>query len=238
MFTMRQIALGGFLGVYAGCLPLTVNLARLPYWRGALVGVFFGALTHLMTTLIYVLVAIVAGNILDDPILRHRETWIAIGASIFVIQILSSVGCQIMGGYFLSPRRRRDPFEREKLYDRLKARDLKDNPPDAKKIHKSVVHDVVCLLETRPASADKRFSWFWIIIFGILSVVSILIWVHVLTVSCLDAIFFGVPVDAAWYLGIALKCLGPLAVLILVHLSVLGWLCQDVRKPQPVSCSN
>ena len=46
MFTQRQIALGGFLGVYAGCMALTANFMRLGYRRGAFVGVGFGTVTH------------------------------------------------------------------------------------------------------------------------------------------------------------------------------------------------
>ncbi len=228
MFTMRQIALAGFCGVYAGCMPLTVNLARLPYWRGAIIGVFFGALTHLMTTLIYVLIAIMTCSIMSDPILANTSSRILCGLGIFVIQCLSSIGCLLMGGYFLSPAKKSDPFNRTKLYELLKEKDSKVNPPGADIIHKSVMHDVVVLLETKPASPDRRFSTWWIAFFGILSIVSSLLWVRSLTLAAADAIFFAMAIDFSWYLQVFLSFSVPWIVLVAIHFSVLAWLCRDL----------
>lgn len=228
MFTMRQIALAGFCGVYAGCMPLTVNLARLPYWRGAIIGVFFGALTHLMTTLIYVLIAIMACSIMSDPTLANTSSQIFCGLCIFVIQCLSSIGCLLMGGYFLSPVKKSDPFNRIKLHELLKEKDIKVNPPGAEIIHKSVMHDVVVLLETKPASPDRPFSTWWIVLFGIMSIVSSVLWLRSLSLAAADAIYFSLKIDFYWYLHVVLSFSVPWIVLVVTHLCVLSWLCRDL----------
>ncbi len=227
---MRQIALAGFLGVYPGCLPLTVNLARIPYKRGAVIGVFFGSLTHLMTTLLYILASVSIGNAMNDPILANPVTWVCIAVTIFVIQLLSSVGCQMMGAYFLAPHKKSDAFERQKLYERLKVKDLKDNPEDGSKYKRSVLHDVVLLLEQKPAVPDVRFSTAWIFLFGALSLISILIWVHTLNTACLEVLFLGIQADFGWYLDHILCVVVPLIFLILAHFSTLTWLCRDMQS--------
>lgn len=215
MFTLRQITCAGFFGVYSGCIPLTVNLARLPYWRGALIGVAFGALTHVMVTLIDIMIAVYAGQILGDPILRQASTWAAILMGVLVIQVLSAIGCRIMGGYFLSPPKKQDPFERQKLYENLKTRDTGK---------KSVLHDVVLRLEQKKALKDIRFSNLWIVFFSILSVLATCLWIYTLTMTCLESLFYGIPMDGSWYADLTLRCLLPLIILVLVHLSVLGFL--------------
>ncbi|MBO4350387.1 MAG: hypothetical protein J6A01_05510 [Proteobacteria bacterium] len=215
MFTLRQITCAGFFGVYSGCIPLTVNLARLPYWRGALIGVAFGALTHVMVTLIYIMIAVYVGQIMGDPILKQPTTWGIILLGCIVIQVLSAIGCRIMGGYFLSPPNKRVPFERQKLYENLKNRDTGKT---------SVLHDVVLKLEQKPALKDMRFSNAWVVFFSILSVLASSLWIYHLTIACLESIFYGIPMDAAWYVDLALRCLLPLVMLVLVHLSVLGFL--------------
>ncbi|MBQ9394979.1 MAG: hypothetical protein IJU23_05620 [Proteobacteria bacterium] len=224
---MRQIALGGFLGVYSGCMPLTVNLARLPYKRGAVIGVFFGALTHLMTTLLYILAAISIGNAMGDKILHYPATWVVVGLVIFVIQCLSSIGCMIMGKYFLSPAKKSDVFNRDELYRRLKEKDLKDNPEDGSRHKTSVMHDVVLLLESRKQYPDVRYSTVWIIFFGILSIASICIWISTLNRACLEVLFLGVKADAGWYLEQALYIFVPFITLIITHFSTMFWLCRD-----------
>lgn len=218
MFTQRQIAVAGFFGVYAGCLPLTVNLARLPYWRGALIGVFFGALMHLQVTFIYILLALFAGWMMNDAVLESPATWGIIAMSVVVIQALTSLGCQIMGRYFMSPGKDAS-FDRRALYEQLKARDTGK---------KSVLHDVVVLLETRPAAPERKFSSLWTLLFGTLSVLSLWYWLYSLTMASLDVLFFGVTMDAAWWLGVAWQFGWPLLVLIAVHIIVLNALCHDV----------
>lgn len=230
MFTTRQIALGGFFGVYAGCMPLTVNLARLPYKRGAVIGVFFGALTHMMTTLIYILAAISIGNAMHDRILARFETWLVIGLAVLAVQCLSSIGCTVMGKYFLSPAKKSDPFERDKLYRRLKEKDLMDNPEDGSRHKTSVMHDVVLLLETRAPFPDVRYSTAWIVLFGLFSTASIFIWISTLNRACLEILFFGILVDTGWYIELSLYIIIPFVLLILAHFSTLIWLCRDAPK--------
>lgn len=217
--------------MYAGCLPLTVNLARLPYKRGAVIGVFFGALTHMMTTLLYILIAISVGNAMGDKILRRPETWGVIALVYLVIQCLSSIGCMIMGKYFLSPDKKSDPFERDVLYRRLKAQDLKDNPEDGSKHKTSVMHDVVLLLETRRPYPDVRFSTAWIILFGALSLASVYIWISTLNRACLEILFLGIKADAGWYCELALYIFVPFFILIIAHFSTMFWLCRDAPSP-------
>ncbi len=213
MFTLRQITCAGFFGVYSGCIPLTVNLARLPYWRGAFIGVAFGALTHIMVTLIDIMIVIYVGQLMGDPILKQSSTWWVILLCCMVIQGLSAIGCRIMGGYFLSPPHRHAPFERQKLYEELKSRDSGKT---------SVLHDVVLKLEQEPARKDIRFSNAWIVLFSVLSVLGTLVWIYHLTIACLESLFYGIPMDFGWYLDLGLRCLLPLVIIILVHLSVLG----------------
>ena len=215
MFRLRQITWAGFFGVYSGCIPLTVNLARLPYWRGAFIGVAFGALTHIMVTLIYILAAVYIGKIMDDPILKQNTTWITIIACCTVIQALSAIGCHIMGAYFLSPPHKKAPFERQKLYESLKSRDTGKT---------SVLHDVVLKLEQAPAPKDMRFSNAWIILFALLSIVSSYLWIYHLTIASLESFFYGIPTDFYWYMDLATRCLVPFAFLIGVHLSTLAYL--------------
>ena len=215
MFTLRQITCAGFFGVYSGCVPLTVNLARLPYWRGAFIGVAFGALTHLMVMFIHIAIAVYVGLYMDDPILKRGTTWAVIAAAVFAVQVLSAVGCRIMGAYFLSPPRARDAFDRQKLYEMLKNRD------DGKK---SVLHDVVLLLENKPGLPDLRFSNAWIVLVSALSVLCTALWIRSLTIACLEALFYGLDLDLAWYTDLAAVCLVPFAVIVIVHLAVLACL--------------
>lgn len=217
MFTQRQIAVAGFLGVYAGCLPLTVNIGRLPYWRGAVIGVFFGAFMHLQMTFIYILLALLSGRIMNDALLHQPSTWGLFGAFALVIQALSSLGCQIMGRYFKSPEHGKS-FDREALYQRLKSLDTGK---------KSVLHDVVILLETRQAAPERAFSNGWMLLFGGLSILSFVYWIYRLALACLDVLYFGVPMDTSWGIGLAWQFIWPLAVLIAVHFVVLGRLCRD-----------
>ena len=119
MFTQRQIASAGLMSVYAGCAVLTVNLARIPYRRGAFIGIGFGALMHIVVTFIDILIALGVGMWMDDPILKQTSTWWVIGSGILVVQVLSAIGCTIMGRYFFSPATGKDTFERDKLYHHL-----------------------------------------------------------------------------------------------------------------------
>lgn len=218
MFTQRQIAAAGFFGIYSGCLPLTVNLARLPYWRGAWIGVFFGALMHLQMTFVYILLALLAGWLMDDSILHRPLTWCLFVAFGIVFQALTSLGCQMMGRYFMSPNKNA-PFQREALYQQLKARDTGK---------KTVLHDVVVLLETHKPVLERRFSSAWTMLFAGLSLASTAYWLYSLTVAYLNVLFWGVPMDTVWYLGLAWQFIWPLIVLIAVHIIVLSWLCRDV----------
>ena len=168
-----------------------------------------------MVTLIYILAAVHIGQIMDDPILRQTSTWITIIACCSVIQILSAIGCRIMGSYFLSPARKQDPFERQKLYESLKSRDTGKT---------SVLHDVVLKLEQKPAPKDMRFSHAWILLFALLSIISSYLWIYHLTIACLESLFYGIPTDFYWYADLAMRCLVPFAILIGVHLSTLAFL--------------
>ena len=215
MFTLRQITCAGFFGVYSGCVPLTVNLARLPYWRGAIIGVAFGALTHVMVTLLDIFIATQVGLIMDDPILKQAQTWVVICLCIGVIQALSAIGCRIMGSYFLSPAQKKDPFDRKALYENLKKRDTGK---------KSVLHDVVLQLEQIEPPADLRFSNGWIVLFSCLSILSSFLWVYRLTIACLESLFYGIPTDAHWYMDLTLQSMIPFAVLVVAHLATLAYL--------------
>lgn len=221
MFTQRQIMSAGLMSVYAGCAVLTVNLARLPYRRGALIGVGFGALMHIVVTLIYILIALGVGQWMEDPILRQTSTWMVILLCILVVQVLSAVGCSIMGRYFFSPATSKDTFEREKLYHHLKAKDTGK---------RSVLHDVVMILEKTPSPEDKRFSSGWILLLGVLSITALLYYLNVLMTSCLNVIFFSVPADAGWWLSIAGQFCIPLIILMLTNLAMIAWLNRDLGR--------
>ena len=220
MFTRAQIGVGGFFGVFSGCLPLTVNLARLPYWRGAIIGIFFGTLTHMLTAFIYLSIVILAFSMLNDPGLHKPESWVFIIVSAVALQCLSSLGCQIMGRYFLAPSGGA-PFQRQKLYETLKAKDTGK---------KSVLHDVVLRLEIQPASPDVRFSWGWIGLASTLSLCSMYIWLRMIKTACLESLFYGIPMDSGWYIGLIGQCLIPWFVLVLAQAAILLWLCRDIKR--------
>lgn len=226
MFTLRQIASAGFVSVYAGCVTLTVNLLRIPYRRGAYIGVGFGALMHVVTFFLFVIIALMVGQNLDDPLLKSGTTWGVIGACLLVIQVLSAIGCRIMGAYFLSPRNGHETFDRQKLYNRLK-------PLDTGK--RSVLHDVVTIMENTPEPASRKISSLWIVFLGVLSLGADIYWADSLVISSLDALFFGVPMDVLWWLGIAGKFAIPLVLLVAVNLAMLTWLNRDLDfKEKPV----
>ena len=215
MFTQRQIAVAGFISVYAGCAVLTINLARIPYRRGAYIGVAFGALMHIVVTFLYIIIALTVGAWMDDPILKQNSTWLVTAFFAFVIQILSAVGCTIMGRYFLAPASRHDTFDRNKLYQMLKQKDTGK---------RSVLHDVVTIIEKTETPQVRHFSSFWIVLLGILSIMAIVYWLYTLTISCLNVIFLGVTVNAEWWLLIAGQFCIPLIVLIVTNIAMISWL--------------
>ncbi len=218
MFTLRQIASAGLISVYAGCVTLTVNLYRIPYRRGAFVGVGFAALMHVVVAFLYILIAIQIGIFMDDPLLKQSATWGIILACILMFQVLSAIGCTIMGRYFLAPVTKKDKFDREKLYQRLKSLDSGN---------RSVLHDVVQILEKTPAKKDVRFSSGWIVLLAGLSIGAHWYWLERLTISILESIFYGIPTDVWWALSIAGYFCIPLIVLILSNLSMIAWLGRD-----------
>lgn len=221
MFTQRQILSAGLMSVYAGCAVLTVNLARLPYRRGALIGVGFGALMHIVVTFIYILIALGVGQWMDDPILRETSTWMVISLFIVVVQVLSAIGCTIMGRYFFSPATSKDTFDREKLYHHLKERDTGK---------RSVLHDVVMILEKTPSPEDKKFSSLWILLLGFLSITALVYCLNVLIISCLNVIFFSIPADCGWWLSIAGQFCIPLFILMMTNLAMIVWLNRDLAR--------
>ena len=218
MLSQRQIAAAGLMGIYAGCVALTVNLYRLPYRRGAFVGVLFAATMHLLVVLLYITIALAIGSVMGDALLSQPATQLIILAVFLVCQVLSSIGTTIMGRYFYAPRRRRDPFDRPKLYAALKARDTGKT---------SVLHDVVTLMENTPAPPERRYSNGWVILWGILSVAAHLYWYIILFRASIDALFYGVPVDAAWWLSIAGYFAIGLVILIVSNLASIFWLNRD-----------
>ena len=218
MFTLRQIASAGFVSVYAGCVTLTVNLYRIPYRRGAFVGVCFGALMHVVVAFLYIFIALQIGNGMHDPLLKREATWGFILVSIFILQMLSAIGCTIMGNYFLSPHAHKDKFDRDKLYERLKSRDTGK---------RSVLHDVVQILENTPAKKDIRFSSFWIVLLGILSIGAIWYWLKILFSSSIDALFLGVKMDFWWGLTLAGHFFIPIIILVITNLAMIAWLGRD-----------
>ena len=218
MFSQRQIAAAGLMGVYAGCAALTVNLFRLPYRRGAFVGVLFAATMHLLVVLLYISIALLIGSALDDALLSAPSTRLAIVAVCLVCQVMSGIGTTIMGRYFYAPRRRRDPFERQKLYEHLNSRDTGKT---------SVLHDVVTIMSQTPAPPDRRFSSFWVILWGLMSVAAHAYWYLILFGASIDALFYGVPTDAAWWLSIAGYFAIGLFILILANLASIFWLNRD-----------
>lgn len=221
MFTLPQIAVSGFLGVYAGCIPITVNLARLPYRRGAIIGIFFGVLTHFLTVIIDIACLAIAASLFDDPTLNLSLSWIFIGTCILCLHIFSSMGCKLMAKYFMAPSHPKDPINRQNLYATLKAKDSGK---------RSVVHDVVTLLEREPAPHDVRFSSAWIALFGFLSIASAIAWILIIYTTCINALLGAQPSDIAWYLTLAVRC-GLLGlILILIHGAILFGLCRDLKR--------
>lgn len=224
MFTLRQITAAGFFGVYSGCVTLTVDLARLPYWRGAWVGVFYGALNHFLVMWLFVLAFVGTSVLCDDVQFRHASSWCLFLCFVLVIQGLSAFGCRLMGRYFKVPRNGKETFDRAGLLASLKSRDTGK---------RSVLHDVVGLLETRDAPRERRFSWLWVALFSALSVGSMGYWLFRLYWTCLEALFYGIETDTRWYAGLMADLCIPLFVLILAHSACLVWLCRDaggVRK--------
>ena len=206
------------MGVYAGCVALTVNLYRLPYRRGAFVGVFFAATMHLLVVLLYITIALAIGSAMGDAILTLPATRLLILLAFLVCQILSSVGTTIMGRYFYAPRRRRDPFVRSKLYAHLKARDTGK---------RSVLHDVVTIMENTPEPPERRYSCGWVILWGLMSVAAHVYWYIILFQASIEALFFGVPTNAAWWLSIAGYFSIGLVILIVANLASIFWLNRD-----------
>lgn len=211
MFSQRQIALGGFLSIYAGCAALSVNFLRMRYRRGAYVGLFFGSLMQLFVAMAdFWIIAAVAG-ILDDPqLLRWESRCVCAGAALCV-QLLCAAGCAVMARYFLAPKTGRDTFSRDALLFRLEKIDTGK---------RSVVHDIVGILRSNPAVLTRHISTFWLILLSFFAACAFAAWLKILTDACLSVIFFGVPVDAEWYAGVAGLFLIPLLLLILVEFSV------------------
>ncbi len=218
MFSQRQIAAAGLMGVYAGCVALTVNLFRLPYRRGAFVGVLFAATMHLLVVLLYISIALLIGSAVGDTLLAAPFTRLSILAACLVCQVLSGIGTTIMGRYFYAPRSSRDPFERQKLYEHLKSLDTGKT---------SVLHDVVTVMAKTPAPPDRRFSSLWVVFWGLLSAIAHAYWYIILFRASIDALFYGVPTNAAWWLSIVGYFSIGLVVLIVANLASIFWLNRD-----------
>lgn len=219
MFTLRQITAAGFFGVYSGCVPLTVDLARLPYWRGAWIGVLYGALNHFLVMWLMVLAVVGTASLCDDFLFHRSISWVILVSLILLIQALSALGCRMMGRYFHAPRVRSESFDRAGLLSSLKPRDTGK---------RSVLHDVVTNLERCEGAPDRRYSWFWIVLFSALSVGSMAYWLFTLYRVCLEAIWYGLETDGAWYARLMGSLCIPLVVLLLLHATCLVWLCRDM----------
>ena len=173
---------------------------------------------HVVVAFLYIFLAIQMGQWMEDPLLKQDATRGFIIACIFILQGLSAVGCTIMGKYFLSPPTRKDKFDREKLYQLLKSQDTGK---------RSVLHDVVQILESTPAPKDVRFSSWWLLLLGFLSVTAHAYWLKVLTDSSIDSLFLGVQQDLWWGLSLAAHFCLPVIILILTNLAMIAWLGRD-----------
>ncbi len=205
MFSLRQITCAGFMGVFPGCLLLSHNFARLPYMRGALIGVMFGALMQLVMMLLYLIVFSLVCEGLDDVLIQNNTTWLAIVAGFAVIQLLSAIGCRIMGSYFLYPGQAVTSFDRDDLLVRMKKLDTGK---------RSVVHDLVTEFERTPKPVARKRSWLAVMLVACVNLGVLIRWV-VSVVRAFDPLWFeGRAMDAAWAFDLFLDVLWPFLILL------------------------
>jgi len=211
MFTRNQIIAAGFLGPFAGCFALTVNLGHLPYPRGRNIGIVFGILTQLMAIFIVLLVAIPIAQIHHEISFRGPYSHIAVLTWLILERSICAWCCRAMADFFEAPRGK-NPFQPEHLLQRLKKIDTRKT---------SVVHDVITCLEKSPRLQYRKNSTGWIILAGIAGFTASVAWLWILVQAILDLLYAHTPINAAWATAVTLKFGVVILALAICHIAML-----------------
>ena len=212
MFSLRQITAAGFLGVFPGCVLLSVNFERLPYRRGALIGVAFGCLVQFVLFLLYLLTVAITSLSFSDPQTTLLSTKTVILAVVAVIQTLSATGCRIMGSYFLYPKNDVTQYDRAELEKRLRALDP----------HKrSVVHDLVLSFEANPPRKPQKQSWIHVAALGLVALSVNVLWLHNIDKSFYELWVSNMQPQLSWKLALAFDLVWPFFILVTVGYAYL-----------------
>lgn len=212
MFSLRQITAAGFLGVFPGCVLLAVNFERLPYRRGALIGVAFGCLVQFVLLLLYLLTVTITSFSFADPQTTILSTKAVILAVIAVIQTLSAIGCWLMGSYFLYPKSAVTQYDRSELEKRLHSLDT----------HKrSVVHDLVLSFEANPPHKPRKQSWIHVAALGLVTLSVNVLWLYNINKAFYELWISNMQPQLSWKLDLALDLFWPFLILVAVGYAYL-----------------
>jgi len=214
LFSLRQITAAGFIGVFPGCVMLSINFELLPYRRGARIGIAFASLVQLVMLLLYVAVITFTTALLDDTQLQNLSSRLIVFALILIIQLLSAVGCRMMGSYFMYPNSDVTQFNRAQLEERLQKL-------DNGKI--SVVHDLITEFKATPAPKPIPYSWIHLAALATVNASAFAAWIYALYKAFNVYWFNGGLINTAWWTTLAFDALWPLALLFLVGYAYL-WL--------------
>lgn len=213
MYALRQIFIAGLGGVFPGCLLLSCNLAYLPYRRGAVIGILFGSLTQFVLMLLYLMIVSGISTALGDVLLKSSVTWLAIILAILALQLMTAVGCTLMGKYFLFPASDVTTFDRAALEARILSLDTGKQ---------SVVHDIAKAFEEAPAVPARRRSWFhvWGAIF--VTLIILILWRNAVIQAFYPLWFDNRTMDALWAWDLFVSLLWPWLLLTAFGYAVLG----------------
>ncbi|MCL2325139.1 MAG: hypothetical protein FWC40_01345 [Proteobacteria bacterium] len=211
MFTRNQIIAAGFLGPFAGCFALTVNLGRLPYPRGQNIGIVFGILTQLMATLIVLILAILIAQYHHEISFRGPYSHIAVLTWLILERSICAWCCRAMANFFEAPHGK-NAFQPEHLLQRLKKIDTGKT---------SVVHDVVTCLEKPPRPQYLKPGTSWIIMAGFAGFSASVTWLWILIQAIIDLLTAYAPINAAWATTVLLKFGVVILALAACHIAML-----------------
>ncbi len=202
------------MGVFPGCVLLSINFELLPYKRGARIGIAFGSLVQLVMLLLYIVVILLTASLLDDMQFNNMSSRLILATLILIIQLLSAVGCRIMGAYFMYPETNVTLFDRSRLEEQL-------HKLDNGKV--SVIHDLTSEFNKTPAPHPTPFSWIHLAALAIINSFVFFAWVYALY-NAFNAYWFsdGI-INSTWWTNLAFDALWPLAVLLFAGYAYL-WL--------------
>ena len=163
--------------------------------------------------LLYLMIVSGISTALGDVLLKSSVTWLAIILAILALQLMTAVGCTLMGKYFLFPVSDVTTFDRAALEARILSLDTGKQ---------SVVHDIAKAFEETPAVPARRRSWFHVLGAILVTLIVLLLWWNAVIQAFYPLWFDNRTMDALWAWDLFVSLFWPWLLLTAFGYAVLG----------------